>query len=151
MKKSIFVSALAVLFAFTSCKEDASQKVKEENVEVTAEKAAASGKFPVMSFESKEHDFGTIEQGTNVEHVFKFKNTGDAPLIITGARGSCGCTVPQYPKEPVNPGESGEMLVKFNGSGSNQRQISVTINANTETGTERLTIKAFVNPKAPKA
>lgn len=151
MKKSILVSALAVLFAFTSCKEDASQKVKEENVEVTAEKAAASGKFPVMTFESREHDFGTIEQGTNVEHVFKFTNTGDAPLIITGARGSCGCTVPQYPKEPVNPGEAGEMLVKFNGSGSNQRQISVTINANTETGTERLTIKAFVNPKAPKA
>lgn len=147
MKKTLFISTLALTFAFTSCKNDASKKVNEENVEVAAERDATADKFPVMTFEEKTYDFGTVEQGTHVEHLFTFTNTGDADLIISNAKGSCGCTVPEYPKEPIAPGETGEMLVKFNGSGKNQRTISVTIDANTKTGKERLTIKAFVEPK----
>jgi|SRR5690554_3077019 len=151
MKKTILLSVFSVFLIFTSCKENATEKVNEENVEnveKTAEVQANSGKFPVMSFESTTHDFGTIEQGTHVEHVFKFTNTGDAPLVISSAKGSCGCTVPQYPKEPINPGETGELTVKFNGSGQNQRNNSVTLTTNTEKGSERLTVKAFVNPKS---
>jgi hypothetical protein len=68
-------------------------------------------------------------------------------LIITDAKSSCGCTVPEYPKNtPIAPGESGELLVKFNGSGQNQVTKTITVTANTEKGTEMLRIKAFVNP-----
>jgi len=154
MKNSIFIAALAVVFTFTSCKENAADKVNEENA-VNTENAASTmdanaqaGKYPVMTFDKTEHDFGTLEQGTNVEHLFTFTNTGDAPLVISDAKGSCGCTVPNFTKEPIAPGAKGEMLVKFNGSGQNQRTISVTVTANTQSGTERVAIKAFVNPKA---
>ncbi|MBA3987010.1 MAG: DUF1573 domain-containing protein, partial [Flavobacteriales bacterium] len=136
---------------------NAADKVNEENA-VNTENAASTmdanaqaGKYPVMTFDKAEHDFGTLEQGTNVEHLFTFTNTGDAPLVISDAKGSCGCTVPTFTKEPIAPGAKGEMLVKFNGSGQNQRTISVTVTANTQSGTERVTIKAFVNPKAGAA
>ena len=101
-----------------------------------------------MSFDMSEHDFGQIAQGTPQETIFTFTNTGEAPLIITDAKSSCGCTVPQYPKNvPIAPGESGEMVVKFNGSGQNQVTKTITVTANTEKGSELLRIKAFVNPK----
>ncbi|MGO3183488.1 MAG: DUF1573 domain-containing protein [Aequorivita sp.] len=148
MKKSVLIVAILSVFAFSSCKDNAADKVNEENVAAAADRDAESGKFPVMTFEEGQFDFGTIDQGTNVEHVFKFKNTGDAPLMIVNAKSSCGCTVPEYTKESVAPGDSGEMLVKFNGSGQNQVSKTVTISANTKKGTETLTIKAFVTPKA---
>jgi len=147
MKKSIFILATAVLVAFTSCKDNASDKVSEENVSTAASRDAVTGKFPIMNFEETEFDFGAIEQGTKVEHVFKFTNTGESDLIIVDAKGSCGCTVPEFTKDPVAPGKTGEMLVKFNGSGKNQVSKSVNITVNTKAGKETLKIKAFVNPK----
>lgn len=135
------------LVAFTSCKENAADKVSEENVAAAAERDAEATKFPVMVFEESEFDFGTIDQGTPQEHVFKFTNTGDADLIIVDAKSSCGCTVPEYTKDPVAPGATGELLVKFNGSGKNQVSKTVTITANTKTGKETIKIKAFVKPK----
>ncbi|TDI80273.1 MAG: DUF1573 domain-containing protein [Bacteroidetes bacterium] len=147
MKKSIFILAAVALVAFTSCKENAADKVSEENVAAAAERDAEATKFPVMVFEESEFDFGTIDQGTPQEHVFKFTNTGDADLIIVDAKSSCGCTVPEYTKDPVAPGATGELLVKFNGSGKNQVSKTVTITANTKTGKETIKIKAFVKPK----
>tara|TARA_R100000935_G_scaffold1439_1_gene4590 strand:+ start:149006 stop:149485 length:480 start_codon:yes stop_codon:yes gene_type:complete len=147
MKKSFLIIAVLSAFIFTSCKNDASEKVKEENVAAAADRDENAGKVPVMQFEKTVHDFGTIDQGTNVETIFTFTNTGDAPLVIVDAKSSCGCTVPSYPKEAVAPGESGELLVKFNGSGKNQVSKTVTITANTKAGKETLQIKAFVNPK----
>lgn len=138
--------AIASVFAFTSCKEKAADKVNEENVAAAADRDADAGKFPVMSFAETEFDFGEIVQGTNVEHVFSFTNTGEAPLVIVDAKSSCGCTVPEYTKDPVAPGETGEMLVKFNGSGKNQVSKTVTITANTQAGKETIKIKAFVQP-----
>jgi len=145
MKKSILIVAVLSVFAFTSCKENAADKVNDENVAAAAETNAKSGEVPVMTFDVVEHDFGTINQGTPVEHVFSFTNTGNAPLVIVDAKSSCGCTVPEYTKAPVAPGEKGEMLVKFNGSGKNQVSKTVTITANTAAGTETIKIKAFVN------
>lgn len=139
--------ALVAAMVFTSCKEDASNKVKAENVEEAAERDAQEVVFPEMTFEETEFDFGTIEQGEAQEHTFTFTNTGKAPLVITNASSSCGCTVPTWTKEPVAPGEKGEMLVKFNGSGQNQVTKTVTVTANTEAGKEQIKIKAFVNPK----
>ena len=152
MKKGILIVAGVLAMTFVSCKDKATDKVNEENVELAEERDAQAGDFPVMAFEKSEHDFGTINEGDIVEHTFTFTNTGKAPLVIVSAKGSCGCTVPTWPKEPVAPGETGEMLVKFNSSGKpNQQSKQVTITANTEAGTETLQIKAMVTPKAQDA
>lgn len=146
--KQFFLAFVAIVgLSFTSCKEDASKKVKEENVAQAEQRDEASTKLPVMTFEETEYDFGNIVQGEEVEHVFKFKNTGDAPLIVTDARSSCGCTIPEKPEGPVAPGETGEILVKYNGSGRNGISKTITISANTANGNEQLKIKAFVEPK----
>ncbi|MEM9000219.1 MAG: DUF1573 domain-containing protein [Bacteroidota bacterium] len=141
-------SAFALLLGTVSCKDKAANKINTENVEVASNRDEVQRKLPVMTFEKTEHDFGAIAQGTPQEITFKFTNTGDAPLIITDAKSSCGCTVPDYPKNtPIAPGESGSLLVKFNGSGKNQVTKTVTVTANTEKGSELLRIKAFVNAK----
>lgn len=149
MKRIVFAfAAVGMLLAGTSCKDKASNKVVADNVQTATERDEVSKKLPVMSFDKQEHDFGNIVQGTPQETVFTFTNTGEAPLIITDAKSSCGCTVPQYPKNtPIAPGESGEMVVKFNGSGKSQVTKTVTVTANTEKGSELLRIKAFVTPK----
>ncbi len=147
MRKVYLFLVSAMLISFVSCKkeENAADKIKAENVEKASERDQAAQNYPVMSFAKTEHDFGTIKKGTNVEEVFEFTNTGNAPLIITNAASSCGCTVPEYPKNtPIAPGETSSLLVKFNGSGQNQVTKTVTVTANTEKGTENLTIKAFV-------
>ncbi len=147
MKKIFLTFSLALTLAFVSCKEDASKKINAANVEAAADRDAAAKNVPVMSFEKSEHDFGSITQGTPQKTVFKFTNTGNAPLIITNAKSTCGCTVPEYPKKPIAPGATGELLVNFNGSGKNEVTKTITVTANTAKGTELLKIKAFVNPK----
>ena len=151
MKKSALILAALVAFAFTSCKEKAADASGDATVASSTEAAStASGdeaKFPVMTFDKIEHDFGTIDQGTQVEHLFTFKNTGNAPLVVVDAKSSCGCTVPTWSRESIPPGGEGEMLVKFNGSGQNQVSKTVTITANTRNGKELIKIKAFVTPK----
>ncbi len=152
MKKGILLIAAVGAMLFTSCKDDASSKVKAENVETAAERDAQAVYYPEISFEETEHDFGNIEKGTKVEHTFQFTNTGKAPLVITNASSSCGCTVPTYPQnESIAPGESREMTVVFDGSGQGQVTKTVTVTANTEKGTEQVRIKAFVETDATKA
>jgi hypothetical protein len=146
MKKTLFLAVL-VAFGMTSCKDNAAEKVSADNVAAAAERDTQADKFPVMSFTETTYDFGTINQGEAQEHVFTFTNTGEADLVIVDAKSSCGCTVPQYPKTPIAPGETGEMLVKFNGSGKNQVSKTVTVTANTQKGKEMISIKAFVTPK----
>ncbi|CAA6820463.1 MAG: FIG00648832: hypothetical protein [uncultured Aureispira sp.] len=96
-------------------------------------------------FAENEFDFGTLEEGEKVEHVFKFENTSANPLTISNARGSCGCTVPEWPREPIAPGESGEIKVKFDSKGKKgvQRK-TVTIVANTIPQNTILTITSDV-------
>ncbi len=147
MRKIVLAVGMVSLLAFTSCKENASEKIKTDNVAQAAVRDEAAKAVPVMTFEKAEHDFGTIEQGAAQETAFKFTNTGNAPLIITDAKSSCGCTVPNPPKDPIAPGESSELMVKFNGAGQNQVTKTITVTANTEKGSEILRIKAFVNPK----
>ena len=146
MKKSILFVAVLSVFAFTSCKDSATDKVNEENVATAADRDVEAGKFPVITFNESTHDFGTISRGTRVEHLFKFKNTGDAPLMIVNAKSSCGCTVPDWTREPIAPGDEGQLLVKFDGSGQNQVSKTITVTTNTEAGMETLTIRAFVTP-----
>ena len=148
MKKVILGLSALCLVAFTSCKEDAASKVKEGNVTEAAARDAQATTFPAMTFDETEFDFGKITKGNAVEHKFTFTNTGKAPLVIVDAKSSCGCTVPQYSKDPVQPGEKGELLVKYNGSGTNQVTKTVTIKANTASGSETVKIKAFVEAPA---
>lgn len=110
------------------------------------------GPKTTVQFAEMEHDFGTIEQNTKNPKTFTFTNTGSEPLIISNAKGSCGCTVPEYPREPIAPGETGEIKVVYSpGSQKNQQTKTVTITANTEPATTVLRIKANVNPGAADA
>ncbi|ESU28774.1 hypothetical protein FLJC2902T_13700 [Flavobacterium limnosediminis JC2902] len=141
--------AVAALVLSTSCKnENASEKVKAENVEKITAENATSGKLPVIKFDKTEHDFGNIKDGDKAETVFKITNEGEADLIIINAQGSCGCTVPEWPKEPIKPGASADMKVTFDSKGKpGQQQKSVTLTTNTKEGSEKVTIKANVSPK----
>lgn len=152
MRKTTVLLGVLALTAFVSCKEKATEKIEENNVAAAAQRDEAAKSLPVITFEEREFDFGTIEQGTPQEHTFVFTNTGEAPLIITNATSSCGCTVPDYPQNvPIQPGEKSELVVKFNGSGLNQVIKTVTLNTNTAAGQEMLRIKAFVSPKTQNA
>ena len=92
------------------------------------------------------HDFGNIQEGQRVETLFTFTNTGKSDLVISDARGSCGCTVPEYPKNsPIAPGATGQIRVSFDSSNKpNLQQKTVTISANTDTGREMIQIRAMV-------
>ncbi len=161
MKRAYLLLTLLMTISLISCKnEKAADKIKTENVEIAAQRDEAAKKLPIMTFTTTEHDFGNIPKGTPVEKVFEFTNTGNAPLIITNATSSCGCTVPEYPKDsPIAPGATGQLLVKYNASGKNQISKTVTVTANTEKGNETIVIKAFVEagdepvvtPTAPAA
>ena len=114
----------------------------QDNQNVTEEK------FPVMTFEKTSHDFGTLHEGDIVKHVYKFKNTGNAPLLIQRIKASCGCTIPSnWKKEPIMPGESGEFTVQFNTRNKIHKQHkTVTVYCNTKNKTERVTFTANVIP-----
>lgn len=148
MKKVILGLSALCLVAFTSCKkEDALSKVNSENVTQAAERDATVADFPTITFDKLEHDFGEIENGTPVETVFAYTNTGKAPLVITDIKSTCGCTVPQdWSKEPLAAGESSQFTVKFNGKGNNKVSKTITVTANTEKGKEQVKITAFVKP-----
>lgn len=106
------------------------------------------GKFPELTFSKKEHNFGVIKEGEKVETTFKFTNTGTSDLIINSASGSCGCTVPDYPKEPIKPGATAKMKVSFDSNGKPGKQKkSVKITCNTKTGRDEIFIVAEVTPK----
>lgn len=111
------------------------------------QQAAYNGPTTSIKFAAMEHDFGTIEQDSKNTQVFKFTNTGKEPLIISNATGSCGCTVPNYPRNPIAPGETGEIEVVYSpGKQVNQQTKTVSITANTEPATTVLRIKANVKP-----
>lgn len=99
----------------------------------------------VVAFAKSEHDFGNIKQDSENKYVFKFTNTGNEPLIIESATGSCGCTVPNYPKQPIPPGGTGDIEVEYKpGKQENAQTKTVTIVANTEPKETVLRLKAFV-------
>lgn len=107
-----------------------------------------SGPKTTIQYEKTEHNFGTIKQNTANETVFTFTNTGTEPLIIDEAKGSCGCTVPDYPKKPVMPGETGEIKVVYSpGTQQGAQQKVITIKANTEPYLTQLKVAATVEPQ----
>jgi hypothetical protein len=162
-KKLITISFFALMLAVFSCNEKKANLEESSQVRVFEEPKAIpnsgsiaiaqrakmnvskDGKYPEMAFEFKEHDFGMINRGDIVTCFFKFENTGDADLIISRAVGSCGCTVPEYPKTPLKPGEKAKIKVTFNSGGKHgKQQKSVTILTNTKEATEILLVKAEI-------
>jgi len=107
--------------------------------------AVYDGPLTVMAFGQPNFDFGNVPQDSENKHIFKFTNTGKEPLVIESAKGSCGCTVPKYPKEPIAPGGTGEIEVVYKPGKQKDRQTkTVSITANTEPRTTTLTITANV-------
>jgi Protein of unknown function (DUF1573) len=100
-----------------------------------------------VTFGAYDHDFGTVKQDSKNKYVFAFTNTGSEPLIIESATGSCGCTVPNYPKAPIPPGGKGEIEVEYSpGKQENAQSKTVKVVANTEPKETELRITAFVTP-----
>ena len=112
-------------------------------------RATVTDKLPKITFaETGVHDFGTITEGDSVEHVFAFTNTGEFPLIVNNVTASCGCTTPEWPREPVKPGQKSFVRVKFNSRNKmGQQNKTVTIYANTDPAMTDLAFKALVEPK----
>lgn len=102
---------------------------------------------PKMTFEANEVDYGVILQGSNPLRVFNFKNTGNQPLIISHAHGSCGCTVPGYPKEPILPGESGKIEVRYDTNRIGVFQKTISVSTNEGKDSHNLIVKGTVNAK----
>lgn len=130
---------------------DRSDKIKGTDLyrnPVSADQPLEEGQAAKMEFEEYGFDFGSIQEGESVEHSFKFKNVGKAPLVITNARGNCGCTVPQWPKTPIVPGGEDEITVVFNSKGKQGRQEKeVIISANTIPNKTKLKITGEVVTK----
>jgi len=155
MKITKFLVLVLITASFlTSCKDatNITAKIKKENLvnaksrDSEIKKGAAS-----ISFDKKEYDFGTVNEGDIVETSYLVTNSGKTDLVITNAQASCGCTVPVWPKNLIKPGATGEVKVKFNTSGKpNRQQKTITLTTNTESGREVLTLKGSVTPKAKK-
>lgn len=174
MKINMIVAALAVSLLGSSCNSALEERIDalenrvaeletpsstpiqpasfEEADNSLLETAPTNGAAPTFSFKEETYDFGDITQGDVVEHVFTFTNTGDAPLVIQDAKASCGCTIPKKPEQPVAPGETSEIGVKFNSTGkSGVVKKAITITANTNPAVTQLYITANIAPQALKA
>ena len=127
MKKLLFIVVLAALAGTTY-----------------AQQAPAKQAFAAFTWDSPSHDFGKIKQGTPVTHEFKFTNSGKSPLVITNVQASCGCTTPDWSKEPVMPGGQGFIKATYNAASPGAFSKTVTVTANIETGFVQLTIKGEV-------
>ncbi len=152
MMKQIKVALLALLAVGflascnnnkTAAQQEAAQSLQNPNAvqpanpNAEAQPAAQQATVPTgptttMAFSETEFDFGTVQDGEKVSHTYTFKNTGEEPLILSNAKGSCGCTVPSWPREPIPPGGEGEITVEFNSKNKKgKRNQKVTITANT--------------------
>ena len=121
------IGVSTILMVFTACQKDAPnaeksvQEIKNEGKisdiirsPITAEGPTDTTNVAKMEFEEAIFDFGEVDEGAVVKHAFKFRNTGKVPLLINNAHSTCGCTIPVWPKDPIAPGQSGEIKVEFN-------------------------------------
>ena|SRR5690606_9770438 len=146
MKRTILGVSVLALFAITACNNDkpsslySEQERQEQANNVVDPETAAK-----LTFEETSYDFGDLPAGAKVDHYFKFTNTGKSPLIIKDAKGSCGCTVPQFPKEPIAPGATDSIKVSFDaGKFQGKQSKTVTLTTNTVAGKEELKITANI-------
>ncbi len=148
-----FLVVLSLLASLSACSSKSEQNTKVESSDNALNSTSVSQTTPeadnssLAKIEIAEtvHDFGQVKEGAVVEHTFLVKNTGAAPLIIKETRASCGCTVPEKPEQPIAPGATGEIKVKFNTAGKPGAQSKVvTIVANTSPEISEVTLRGFV-------
>ena len=148
MKKIFLFAMLTVLGVTTSNAQETKKAKAPAEAKVVAPKLEGAG----MVFETETIDYGTIEHNANGDREFVFTNNGNKPLIISNTQGSCGCTVPTTPKEPIAPGAKGIIGVKYatDRVGAFTKSVTVTSNAEGQP-TKVLTIKGTVLPDATPA
>lgn len=169
MKNFSFLSLMAfvTLFSLASCGGDTSTAKDDARASLTADAAAPTAANPAaaaaaaapavpvgpltsIEFTEDTYDFGEVMEGDKVVYEYAFKNTGNEPLIISNAKGSCGCTVPDWPREPIPVGGSSVIKVQFDSKGKGKvggqpQSKRVTLTANTDPAQSFLTIKGKVN------
>ena len=152
MKKLLIICIVISFITFNGCQDSSAKKINNSSTSAASPEKSPAATGPIMTFDKISHDFGTINEGDKVTTKFSFTNTGNSDLIIVDARGSCGCTVPEYPKNtPIAPGQSQTISVNFDSSNKpGIQQKSVTLSANTSSGREMLRIKANVTPDPVK-
>ncbi|MBL4670458.1 MAG: DUF1573 domain-containing protein [Flavobacteriales bacterium] len=148
MKKILLPIAVGIAL-LASCGENAQEETLNTDIidnPISAESSAEDeGKRPFFEFVEEIKEFGTITQGETVSMTFRFRNVGQSNLIISSAQGSCGCTVPEWPKEPIKPGEEGKINIIFNSTGKQGLQNkTITLIANTIPNTKVIAIKGEV-------
>jgi Protein of unknown function (DUF1573) len=145
---SISVFLLSIIACEPAHQDGSENTVSTAVIDVPAsatDKMAEPGSAPEMVFNQEKHDFGKIFQGEKVSYSFVFKNTGGSDLVISSAQGSCGCTVPSYPKGPVKPGQQSTVDVVFNSEGkSGMVEKTVTLVTNCNPSTKVITIAASI-------
>jgi hypothetical protein len=125
--KKLFLCTIIAGLLFTAC----NQSSQNATAAVADAGNVSATNAPVMKFEKETHDFGKIKEGDKVTYEFKFANTGKSPLIIKDAIATCGCTKPEWPKTPIQPGADGAIKVTFNSAskmGLQDKQITITAN-----------------------
>jgi hypothetical protein len=143
--KKILLVAMLVVFGVTSSNAQTKTKAKKAKKAVATKVVVPQVEGSGMLFENETIDYGTIQHKANGEREFVFTNNGNKPLIITSATGSCGCTVPTYPKDPIMPGAKASIGVKYDTSRAGAFQKTVTIKSNATQGDSKvLTIKGNV-------
>lgn len=150
MKKITIIAIAFLSVLIISCdSKNASSKIKTSNLESAQERdAKLSLGAPIIKFDQVEYDFGTITEGDKVSGTFKVTNAGKVDLIITSVKPSCGCTTPEYTKDPIAPGTSGEIKFEFNSAGRvGVQNKSITVKSNAEKLTEIIRIKGTVTAK----
>lgn len=145
MKRIVFLSMIALLFASFNLQAQKEVKPKNQTQEEAKPNKKNKNKVPEITFESLEHDYGNIYKGDNGVCEFKFKNTGKAPLLITNARSSCGCTVPEWPKEEIAPGKTAVIKVKYDTKRIGTISKSITIESNAINNNVVLHIKGYIS------
>ena len=143
------VALLLPFFVLASCNSavDRIETSTDTDAGTATTNTEMAKELPVITFAETFHDFGNVEEGRVVEHTFTFTNEGEGPLIISNAQGSCGCTVPEWPREPIAPGETGTITVSFNSTGRSGKQDKrVTLTTNAMPQTKVLNITSVVVP-----
>ncbi len=151
--KKIMLLAVLTVFGVTASNAQAGKSAKKAPAKTEATKKADTPKVegPSILFESDVMDYGTIQKNADGKREFVFTNNGNKPLIITNAQGSCGCTVPSYPKEPIAPGARGVIGVKYATDRVGAFTKTITLTTNAAEPTKVLTIKGTVlADEAPK-
>lgn len=147
MKKLFFTLGFLASLSTISFAQDGHSANDGHNHGATPAVATQPTSTAEIKFDKMVHDYGNITQGDNGECVFKFKNTGKEPLIITMCQGSCGCTVPQCPKDPILPGKMGEIKVKYDTQRVGPIAKSVTVQSNAKSGVQTIQIKGNIAAK----